>query len=94
MRQEVFPDIDAFRAKQWPITADDFNDFGLSRESDVAKTGVEYLFDGELRGRERLIAAAFNDPLSRNGIVVYGAYLAGPHAFEKPLIVDLCKSCG
>ena len=89
VRQEVFPDIDAFRAKQWPMTADDFNDFGLSRESDVAKTGVEYLFDGELRGRERLIAAAFNDPLSRNGIVVYGAYLAGPHAFEKPLIVDL-----
>ena len=58
VRQEIYPDIDAFRAEQWPMSASDFNDFGLSRESAKAKTGVEYLFDGELKGLERLIASA------------------------------------
>lgn len=89
VRQEIYPDIDAFRAEQWKMSASDFNDFGLSRESAKAKTGVEYLFDGELKGLERLIASAYEDKDSRQGTEVYGAYLAGPYAYGKPMILDL-----
>lgn len=89
VRQEIYPDIDAFRAEQWPMSASDFNDFGLSRESAKAKTGVEYLFDGELKGLERLIASAYEDKDSRQGTEIYGAYLAGPYSYEKPIILDL-----
>lgn len=89
VRQEIYPDIDAFRSEKWSMTAADFNDFGLSREGEKAKTGVQYLFDGELKGEERLIASAFTDPLAMNGTEVYGTYLAGPHAYEKPIILDL-----
>ena len=71
------------------MSASDFNDFGLSRESAKAKTGVEYLFDGELKGLERLIASAYEDKDSRQGTEVYGAYLAGPYAYGKPMILDL-----
>lgn len=39
------------------MTAADFNDFGISIEDVKAKTGVQYLFDGELRGEERFIAS-------------------------------------
>lgn len=45
------------------MSASGFNDFGLSRESAKAKTGVEYLFDGELKGLERLIASAYEDKI-------------------------------
>lgn len=89
VRQEIYPDIDAFRAEQWPMSASDFNDFGLSRESANAKTGVKYLFDGELKGLERLIASAYEDKDSRQGTEIYGAYLAGPYSYEKPIILDL-----
>lgn len=89
VRQEIYPDIDAFRAEQWPMTAENFNDYGLSKESRIAMTGVAYLFDGELKGLERLIASAYEDPLQRKGTEVYGTYLAGPHAYEKPIILDL-----
>ena len=50
---------------------------------------MEYLFDGELKGLERLIASAYEDKDSRQGTEVYGAYLAGPYAYGKPMILDL-----
>lgn len=89
VRQEIYPDIDAFRAEQWTMTAADFKDFGLSKENRTARTGVAYLFDGELKGLERLIASASTDPDKRTGTVEYATYLAGPHAYEKPIILDL-----
>lgn len=89
VRQGIYPDVEVFRAEKWAMTKDDFNDFGLSKESRIAKTGVEYLFDGELKGLERLIASAYEDPDKRQGTEVYGTYLAGPHAYEKPIILDL-----
>jgi lipoprotein len=89
VRQEIYPDIDAFRAEQWPMSASDFNDFGMSRDSDKAKTGVKYLFDGELKGLERLIASAYEDKDARTGTEVYGAYLAGPYSYGKPIILDM-----
>lgn len=89
VRQEIYPDIDAFRAEQWPMSASDFNDFGLSKESTVAKTGVEYLFDGELKGLERLLASVYQSAADRTGVEVYGAYLAGPYSYGKPIILDL-----
>ena len=50
---------------------------------------MEYLFDGELKGLERLIASAYEDKDSRQGTEIYGAYLAGPYSYEKPIILDL-----
>lgn len=89
VKQGIYPGIDAFRTEQWPMTAADFNDFGLSKEGAKAKTGVKYLFDGELKGEERLIASAHEDKDARTGTEVYATYLAGPHAYEKPFILDL-----
>lgn len=88
VRQEIFPDVDAFRSEKWPMTAADFNDFGISIEDVKAKTGVQYLFDGELRGEERFIAStAVTD--TRSGTEVCATYVAGPYAFGKPIILDL-----
>ena len=50
---------------------------------------MEYLFDWELKGLERLIASAYEDKDSRQGTEIYGAYLAGPYSYEKPIILDL-----
>lgn len=89
VRQEIFPNVEVFLAEKWSMTANDFNDFGLSKESTKAKTGVEYLFDGELKGVERLIASFYEDPKLRQGTEVYGTYLAGPQAYDKPIILDM-----
>ena len=89
VRQEIYPEIDAFRTEKWPMTPAEFNDFGLSQESNIAKTGVQYLFDGELKGKERLIASASENPLTRPCTEVYATYLAGPRSYDKPIILDL-----
>lgn len=47
VRQEIFPEIDAFRTEKWPMTPAEFNDFGLSQESNDSQNSVQYLFDGE-----------------------------------------------
>lgn len=90
VRQEIFPGINAFWTEQWKMTADRFNDGGLSVNSDIAKTGVKYLFDGELKGKVRMAGYLATDGLTaRDGIVEYGTYVAGPQATEKPLVLDL-----
>lgn len=89
VRQEIYPNIDAYLTEKWPMTPDDFNDFGLSQENEAAKSGVKYLFDGELRGRERLIDSKDENPMSRPYTAVVCTYLAGPMSFNKPIVLDL-----
>ncbi len=90
VREEIYSGIDAFRTEQWTMTANDFKDFGLSQENKVAKTGVQYLFDGELKGRERLIASATEESKpNRKSTTTYATYLAGPNAYEKPIVLDM-----
>lgn len=89
VRQEIYPDIDAFRTEQWPMTAADFIS-GPSVENTIAKTGVAYLFDGEVLGRERLIASATEENKGeRKATQTVATYLAGPHAYEDPIILDM-----
>ena len=87
VRQEIYPDIDAYQTEKWPMTADDFK--GPSVENEKAKTGVKYLFDGELKGEERLIASASQNLISQPCTEVYATYLAGPQAYGKPIILDM-----
>lgn len=92
VRQEIYPDIDAFLTEQWPVTADDFNTSKLTVVKNAkAKTGVEYLFDGDLKGKERMefFLSERNPNLGYTGHEVYGTFLAGPNAFEKPMVLDL-----
>ena len=89
VRQEIYPDIDAFQTEQWPMTAADFIS-GPSVENTIAKTGVAYLFDGEVLGRERLIASATEENKGeRKGTQTVATYLAGPHAYEDPIVLDM-----
>lgn len=91
VKQEIYPDIDAFLTEQWTVTADNFNVGGLSVENEKAKTGLKYLFDGELKGKERMefFLSARDPNISFTGHEVYGTFLAGPNAFEKPMVLDL-----
>lgn len=90
VRQKIYPNIDAFIPEQWKVTEKDFiAPRFLSKESEKAKIGVKYLFDGELKGKERLIAAGAQPVGNREGVSEYGAFLAGPQAFNKPFIIDL-----
>lgn len=88
VKQEIYPDIDAFPTEQWKMTDADFI-LGPSVENTKAKIGKKYLFDGELKGEERLLAKATMEAGDRFGLDVYGTYLAGPEAFEKPIILDM-----
>lgn len=71
------------------MTAADFIS-GPSVENTIAKTGVAYLFDGEVLGRERLIASATEENKGeRKGTQTVATYLAGPHAYEDPIVLDM-----
>ena len=92
VKQEIYPDIDAFLTEQWTVTADDFNTDKINVvDNDKAKTGVKYLFDGDLKGRDRMefFLAATGPTYQTTGHEVYGTFLAGPNAFEKPMVLDL-----
>lgn len=91
VKQQIFPKIDAFRTEKWKITADDCTlPVGrFSQENDEAKTGKQYLFDGELKGKERMIGLGAQEAGGREGVVQIGGFLAGPNAFEKGIVLDL-----
>lgn len=93
VRQEIYPDIESFVSEKLPITKENFDDGGLSIESDKCKTGVKYLFDEELKGKLRITAPFQPGPVQP--IEIFGVYLAGPQAFSdedpKPFIIDMKK---
>lgn len=86
VRQEIFYDIESFMDEKFNVTEANFDDGGLSLEEVNAKTSLKYLFDGDLRGRERILAPR---PPQRSPQIVIGAYLAGPNAIGHPFIIDL-----
>lgn len=85
VRQEVWTDVEAYFTENWPMSADNYNDGGLSLERDDAKTGVKYLFDGERKGLDRL-RYVLKDPNNKDECYTY---VAGPYALGKPIILDL-----
>lgn len=91
VRQEIFPGVESFVSEKMSISKENFNDGGLSVESAKCKTGVQYLFDGELKGKHRIMAPF--PPFPGTPQEIFGVYLAGPNAFdsEKPksYIIDL-----
>lgn len=91
VRQAIFPDIDAFRTEQWKINPQDFSPAEFSVEDGDAKVGLEYLFDGELKGAERMQKGLVTPGIENmnNGVGVYGTFLYGPQAHEKPMVLDL-----
>lgn len=86
VRQEIYPNVASYSTEQKIITQENYNDNGLSVENHLAKTGLKYLFDGELRGRERFLNPAEG---GKEATIVFGAYVAGPQAIGSPLIIDL-----
>lgn len=86
VRQEIYPDIESFIDTKLALTGDNFNDGKKSVESYLARIGIKYLFDGELRGKERFIAPHFNPMVP---VVEFGSYLAGPYAVGYPFIIDM-----
>lgn len=86
VRQETWKDVEAFSSENWPVTAESFDDGGLSLERNDGKTGVKYLFDGERKGLGRL-QYVMQDP--ENNKDECHTYVAGPNAFGKPIIIDL-----
>ena len=85
VRQEIWKDVEAYFTENFPMTKDNYNDGGLSLERDDAKTGVEYLFDGERKGLGRL-QYVLKDPNNKDECYTY---VAGPYALGKPVIIDL-----
>ena len=81
VRQEVWKDVNAYFSEKYILTPENFIDVNdLSIEDDYYKTGVEYLFDGDLKGIKR--KNAWNDD------EIY-TFLAGPWAYGAPFIIDL-----
>ncbi|MFR7875828.1 MAG: hypothetical protein ACLU4J_05170 [Butyricimonas paravirosa] len=76
MKQKVWENVAAYKVEK--LAPENFT-FTSTAEVQVhtqAKTGIEYLFDGNVKG--------VYPP--KEG--VYNTFLAGPHAFDKPFIVD------
>lgn len=89
VRQEIFTDVESFYPEKIAVSESDFNDGGLSIENENAKVGIKYLFDGELRGRERFTEARPSSPFDPK--IMFGSYLAGPNALGRPFVIDLKK---
>lgn len=76
VKQKVWENVAAYKVEK--LAPENFT-FTSTAEVQVhtqAKTGIEYLFDGNVKG--------VYPP--KEG--VYNTFLAGPHAFDKPFIVD------
>lgn len=81
VKQGVWPDIEVYHPKK--LTADEleFMDVrNLNVRSEQDKLDIPYLFDGDVKGSQRLKGG--------NGLELY-AFLAGPWAVNAPFIIDL-----
>ncbi|MFR7879441.1 MAG: hypothetical protein ACLU4J_25315, partial [Butyricimonas paravirosa] len=59
---------------------DNFDAGGKSLERDDLKVGLKYLFDGDLKGNQRMVTGKSKEMFT---------FLAGPDAVGKPMFVDL-----
>ena len=91
VKQQIYPKVDAFRTEKWKMTVDDctFPVGMFAITDDKALVGPQYLFDGELKGKERMIGLGSFEAGGRNAVVQYGAFVAGPNAFNRGIILDL-----
>ena len=78
--QKIWPDIEAYISEKLPLTMDNFDAGGKSLERDDLKVGLKYLFDGDLKGNQRMVTGKSKEMFT---------FLAGPDAVGKPMFVDL-----
>ena len=81
--EKVWEDVESYVVQKLDYNNGDFDFIDVnsrSVENDEAKTGIQYLFDGDTKGTQRI-----------SGRVGYECYtfLAGPGAFETPFVIDL-----
>ena len=80
VRQKVWENIEALEKKKFSLTSENFFDIAnLSVDDEDDKMGIEYLFDGDLRG-EKALSSQTDEAYT---------FLAGPNAIGKPFIIDL-----
>ena len=85
--QKIFQDVESYSSVKFPIDETNIDaSYMPVIDRDYAKVGVKYLVDGDLKGEQRMKAVGAN-AWTTSGII-YG-FLAGPHALNKPLIIDL-----
>ena len=78
--QKIWPDIESYISERLPLTENDFDAGGKSLERDNMKVGLKYLFDGDLKGEQRINTGKQEEMFT---------FLAGPDAIGKPMFVDL-----
>ncbi|WP_270544968.1 DUF4959 domain-containing protein [Butyricimonas paravirosa] len=78
--QKIWPDIETYISEKLPLTMDNFDAGGKSLERDDLKVGLKYLFDGDLKGNQRMVTGKSKEMFT---------FLAGPDAVGKPMFVDL-----
>lgn len=81
VRQEVWENVEAYHSKKLDLTPENLIcDKKLIVNSEKDKCGVEYLFDGDLKGERRATAGVPNECYT---------FLAGPNAINAPFIIDM-----
>lgn len=80
VKEQTWKDVPSHSIIQVDPKNFDFDAGGLSIENENDKLGIQYLFDGDLKGRKRLISPKVQETYT---------FLAGPDAAGKPFIVDL-----
>ena len=78
--QKVWPDIETYVSEKFPLTIDNFDAGGKSVEREDLKVGLKYLFDGDLKGDQRIRIGNSKEMFT---------FLAGPDAVGKPMFIDL-----
>lgn len=81
VRQEIWEDIEIHSIEKMPLTEDNFiNRSEVSMENEKEKIGAKYLFDGDTKGEQRLLAGVVPDLYS---------FIGGPNIQNKSMIFDL-----
>lgn len=81
VKQKVWTDIAAYTLEKVGLTPSEFIDpYNLAIKDAEDKAGVEYLFDGDMKGEQRLNSSRWQDVFT---------FVAGPNAIGKPFIIDL-----
>ena len=83
VRQKIWEGVESFIPEKLDTSGFRFIDVkNLAIDNDEAKCGIKYLFDGDIKGEQRIKAG--------KGYLVH-TFLAGPGATGAPFIIDLKK---
>ncbi|KIO45200.1 MULTISPECIES: DUF4959 domain-containing protein [Sanguibacteroides] len=80
VRQKIWKDVESFYFEKWNLSEKNFFVGDLSIENEEACTGVNYLFNGDTKGEQRLKNKKMEKVFT---------FVAGPNALGKPFIIDL-----